>query len=195
MIQCFLDTETTGVEIGACVIELAAIMVEDGKIIETFHSYAKPSRPINKGAFAAHGISEAFLSDKPLEHDMLEDFVEWFNGNGPVDQILAYNAQFDVRIINDRLAMDFIMGVPLLDKNRVCDVAKLAKQAMADGFIPKNGRKWSQEYIAKCLGIKYDAHSAIEDVKAMMEIHKRLSHFYEVYANERKNYTNIFSNE
>lgn len=191
MIQCFLDTETTGVEKGACVIELAAIMVEDGNITETFHSYAKPSRAISKGAFAAHGISEEFLVNQPTERDMLEDFVEWFNGNGPVDQVLAYNAQFDVRIINDRLEMDYIMGTPLINKDKVFDVAALAKKAMADGFIPKKGRKWSQEYIANCLGIEYDAHCALEDVKAMMEIHKRLSKYYEVYNNERQNFNKI----
>lgn len=39
MLQVFLDTETTGIETGACVIELAAIMVEDNEIIDTFHRY------------------------------------------------------------------------------------------------------------------------------------------------------------
>ena len=180
MIQCFLDTETTGVENGACVIELAAIMVEDGAIVDTFHQYGKPYRPISNGAFKAHGISEQFLADKPEEKDMLANFIEWFNGTGDVDEILAYNAQFDVRIINDRIMMDYLYDKPFLEKSKVTDVAVLAKSAINDGLIPKNGRKWSQEYVASCLNIKYDAHSAIEDVKAMMEIYKKLTHMYEV---------------
>ena len=102
MLQVFLDTETTGIETGACVIELAAIMVEDNEIIDTFHRYAKPYRPINPAAQAAHGITDEFLSDKPEEKEMLKDFIEWVEGAGEVREIFAYNAQFDIRIINDR---------------------------------------------------------------------------------------------
>lgn len=174
MIQCFLDTETTGVEVGACVIELAAIMVENGEIIDTFHQYARPYRKINKAAFDAHGISEKFLADKPEEKVMLQSFMEWFIGTGDVEQILAYNAKFDIRIINDRIRMDYLMEDDFLDKNKVCDVAVLARKAISEGKIPKNGRKWNQEYIGKCLGVTYNAHSAIEDVKAMMQIYDKL---------------------
>lgn len=180
MLKCYLDTETTGVENGACVIELAAVLVEDGEIIDTFHEYAKPYRPINPAAFKAHGISEAFLANKPEEKEMLANFMEWFVGMGDVDQILAYNAQFDVRVINDRIQMDYLDDQPFLDKNKVVDVAVIAKQAIKDGLIPKNGRKWNQEYVAGCLGIKYNAHSAIEDVKAMIQIHDKLTKMYEV---------------
>ena len=99
---------------------------------------------------------------------------------GDVDQILAYNAQFDVRVINDRIQMDYLDDKPFLDKNKVVDVAVIAKQAIKDGLIPKNGRTWNQEYVAGCLGIKYNAHSAIEDVKAMIQIHDKLTKMYEV---------------
>ena len=180
MLKCYLDTETTGVEIGACVIEIAAILVEDGQIVDTFHEFMRPYRPVHPSAFKAHGISDEFLADKPEEKDVLSNFMEWFVGMGDVKQILAYNAQFDVRIINDRIMRDFLSDEPFLDKNIVVDVAVLAKQAIRDGLIPKNGRKWSQEYVAGCLGITYDAHSAIEDVKAMMRIHEKITKLYEV---------------
>lgn len=180
MLKCYLDTETTGVETGACIVELAAILEEDGKIVDTFHEYMRPYRPISPAAFKAHGISEEFLADKPEEKDVLSNFIEWFNGTGDIDEVLAYNAQFDIRIINDRIMMDYLMDEPFIDRNKVTDVAKLAKKAIADGLIPKNGRKWNQEYVAGCLGIKYDAHAAIEDVKAMMQVHKKLMKMYEV---------------
>jgi DNA polymerase III epsilon subunit-like protein len=75
MRQVFLDTETTGIEIGACVIELAAIMVEDGEIVDTFHEFAKPYRPINPQAQRAHGISMSMLETKPEEKIMLKNFM------------------------------------------------------------------------------------------------------------------------
>lgn len=173
MIQVFLDTETTGVEIGACVIELAAIMVDDGEIVDTFHRYCKPYRPVTPSAQAAHGISNNFLEDKPEEKIVLQDFLEWFRGCG-ADQVLAYNAQFDIRIINDRFKLDNILDTAFFEKYEIVDVAKMAKEAIKRGLIPKNGRKWSQEYVASCFGIKYDAHSALEDTKAMLSIYNKL---------------------
>ena len=180
MIQVFLDTETTGVEIGACIIELAAIMVDNGEIVDTFHQYAKPYRPINPNAEKAHGISMAFLEDKPEEKVMLQDFIEWMIGMGKPDEILAYNAQFDIRIINDRMKMDYLTEETYFDSYKVIDVAKYAKEAIRTGVIPKNGRKWNQEYVAGCLGITYNAHSAIEDVKAMMKVYNALKNRVEV---------------
>lgn len=174
MIQIYLDTETTGIERGACIIELAAIMVDDGEIVDTFHKYCKPYRPVNPSAFAAHGISNEFLSDKPEEKCVLQEFCEWMLGSGATE-VLAYNAQFDVRIINDRVQLDRILDKDLIDSNvTVIDVAKYAKKAIATGLIPKDGRKWSQEYVGSKLGIEYNAHSAIEDVKAMMKIYNKL---------------------
>lgn len=173
MMQIFLDTETTGVEIGACVIELAAILVDKGKIIDTFHQYARPYRAIQPSAQAAHGITEEFLADKPEEKEMLRSFLEWTIGSG-AKEVLAYNAQFDIRVINDRLKMDNLRENNLFDTYHVVDVAAYAKAALKQGILPKNGRKWNQEYIASCLNISYNAHSAIEDVKAMMQIYNTL---------------------
>lgn len=172
--KVFLDTETTGVEIGACVIELAAILVdEEDNIVDTFHEYAYPYRDISSGAYAAHGLTKSFLSGYPEEKVMLKHFMEWFIGSG-VDQVFAYNAQFDIRVIKDRIIMDSLMSDNIFANVEVIDVASYAKTAIKNGVIPKQGRKWSQEYIANCLGIEYNAHSAIEDVKAMMQIYNKL---------------------
>ena len=180
MRQVFLDTETTGIEIGACVIELAAVMVEDGEVVDTFHEFAKPYRPINPAAEKAHGISMSMLEFKPEEKIVLQRFMEWMIGMGQPDEVLAYNAQFDIRILNDRMEMDYLTQGKFFDDYKVVDVAKYAKEALRTGIIPKNGRKWNQEYVAGCLGIKYDAHSAIEDVKAMMKVYYALKDRVEV---------------
>lgn len=173
MIQMFFDTETTGVEIGACVIEIGALLIEDGRIVDTFHEYGNPSRRVSDGAYQAHHMDNEYLSQFPPESVMLKHFIEWFYGNAP-DEILAYNAQFDVRIITDRIKMDGIMERDIFEHYKVTDVAKLARTAISRGLIPAQGRKWNQVYVAEQLGIKYEAHSAIEDVKAMYQIYCKL---------------------
>ena len=101
-------------------------------------------------------------------------------GMGRPDRVLVYNAQFDIRIINDRMRMDYLVDGNYFDDYQVVDVAKYAKEALRTGVIPKNGRKWNQEYVAGCLGITYNAHSAIEDVKAMMKVYDALKDRVEV---------------
>lgn len=177
MRQVFLDTETTGVEIGACIVEIAAIMVEDNEIIDTFHEYCKPYREININAYKAHGISMEMVKNKPAEKEILQRFIEWMIGLGDADEVLAYNAQFDIRIINDRMKMDNIVSNNYFDDYKIVDVAKIAKDCIRRGIIPKDGRKWNQEYVAKCLGINYNAHSALEDTKAMMKIYNILKDY------------------
>lgn len=174
MVQMFFDTETTGVEIGACVIEIGALLVEDGQIVDRFHEYGNPSRQVSSGAYAAHHMDNEFLAQFPPESVMLKHFIEWFYGNAP-EEILAYNAQFDVRIITDRIIMDGIMERNIFDGYKITDVAKMAKQAISLRLIKPDGRKWNQVYVAGQLGIEYDAHSAIADVEAMFKIYQKLN--------------------
>ena len=63
-----VDTETTGFEPsqGHRVVEIGCVelvnRIPTGKV---FHKYINPERDIPAGAFAVHGLSAEFLSDKP----------------------------------------------------------------------------------------------------------------------------------
>ena len=68
MRQVVLDTETTGLEVeqGHRVIEIGAVELVDRRFTERqFHCYLNPERDIEQGALEVHGITEAFLEDKP----------------------------------------------------------------------------------------------------------------------------------
>ncbi len=76
--EIVLDTETTGLDPrDHRVIEIACVEIEDfiptGK---TFHRYIQPDRPIDDDAERVHGISNAFLNDKPRFAD--PDIVDAF---------------------------------------------------------------------------------------------------------------------
>lgn len=97
-----LDTETTGLspEQGHRVIEIACVEVVD--YIPTgreFHRYIHPDRAIDADAERVHGISLAFLKDKPRFHEIVDDFLA-FVGD---DILVAHNAPFDRGFINAEL--------------------------------------------------------------------------------------------
>jgi len=85
MRQVVLDTETTGLEVlsGHRIIEIGAVEVENRRLTgRTFHKYVNPDREIDDGAKEVHGITEAFLADKPRFADVwqeLEAFLRELN--------------------------------------------------------------------------------------------------------------------
>jgi DNA polymerase III subunit epsilon len=103
MRQIVLDTETTGLEPeqGHRVIEIGAVELVDRRFTERrFHCYLNPDRDIEPGALEVHGLTEAFLHDKPRFADIARDFMEFVAGA----ELVIHNAAFDVAFLNAELA-------------------------------------------------------------------------------------------
>jgi len=126
MREIVLDTETTGLDprTGHRLIEIACVELEDflptGR---TFHRYVHPERPIDPDAERVHGISLAFLADKPRFHEagVCDAFLE-FVGEAP---LVAHNAGFDRGFINSELERAARAG---LGEDRWVDTLSLAQK-------------------------------------------------------------------
>jgi len=104
MRQIVLDTETTGLEprLGHRIIEIGCIEVIDRKVTgKRYHQYINPEREIDEGAEEVHGISTAFLADKPLFADVVDDFLSFIRGA----ELVIHNAPFDVGFIDHELTL------------------------------------------------------------------------------------------
>lgn len=102
--QIVLDTETTGLEWsqGHRLIELGCVVMENRQITaQKFHHYLNPQRKIDAGAQKVHGIKDAFLKDKPLFKDVLDDFLAFVDGA----ELIIHNAIFDVGFINHEFSL------------------------------------------------------------------------------------------
>ena len=99
MRQVVLDTETTGLEpqLGHRVIEIGAVEMVDRKLTgRHFHKYVNPEREVDDGAFEVHGLSRAFLSDKPLFADIVDELVSFVRDA----DVVIHNAGFDVSFLD-----------------------------------------------------------------------------------------------
>ena len=86
-----LDTETTGIATGDGhrIIEIAAMEVVNRTITEkTFQTYVNPERLVDPEAYNVHGLSDEFLSDKPLFRDVSEELLEFVKGS----EVVIHNA-------------------------------------------------------------------------------------------------------
>lgn len=122
--EIVFDTETTGVEPnkGDRVVEIGCVEIVDRLPTgATFHCYVNPERDMPAEAFAVHGLSAEFLSDKPVFADIAADFMA-FVGDAP---LVAHNAQFDVKFLNAEFAR---LGLPPLDPGRVVDTLVMARR-------------------------------------------------------------------
>lgn len=124
MREIVLDTETTGLDpvTGDRVVEIGALeLINHLPTGEKFHEYINPQRDMPAEAFAVHGLSLEFLSDKPLFEEISQKFVEFIKG----DQLIIHNAPFDMKFLNAEFSR---IKRPALLFNRVTDTLMLARK-------------------------------------------------------------------
>ena len=102
MREIVFDTETTGLDprTGDRLVEIGCIeLVNRVSTGQTFHAYFNPDRPMPIEAEQVHGLSDAFLADKPRFHEGVDGLLE-FLAESP---LVAHNAQFDFGFLNCEL--------------------------------------------------------------------------------------------
>jgi DNA polymerase-3 subunit epsilon len=124
MREIVLDTATTGLDPlrGDRLVEIGCIEIFNRMPTgQTFHRYINPERDMPQEAFAVHGLSAEFLSDKPLFSQVAAEFLE-FIGDAP---LVIHNASFDVSFINAELNR---ISLPAIIRDRLVDTLLLARR-------------------------------------------------------------------
>ena len=102
MREIVLDTETTGLDPqdGHRIVEIGAVELHNhvptGNV---YHQYINPLISMPDQAFAIHGLSDEFLSDKPKFSEIAKEFLD-FIGSA---KLVIHNAAFDIKFINAEL--------------------------------------------------------------------------------------------
>ncbi|MDQ0159055.1 PolC-type DNA polymerase III [Alkalibacillus salilacus] len=91
------DVETTGLSAAYDkIIELAAVKVHDGEIIDRFERFANPHQKLSQTTIDLTGITDDMVKDAPEIEEVTRDFYEWCGE----DILVAHNASFDIGFIN-----------------------------------------------------------------------------------------------
>lgn len=124
MREIVLDTETTGFDPlkGDRVAEIGCVeLVNHLPTGVTFHRYINPERDMPDDAFKVHGLSNEFLSDKPIFAEVVADFLE-FIGDAT---LVIHNAEFDMKFLNAEFAR---LGFATLPMSRAIDTLAVARK-------------------------------------------------------------------
>ena len=166
MREIIFDTETTGLDPqgGDRLVEIGCLeMVNRVTTGQSFHAYFNPERDMPAAAENVHGLSAAFLSDKPLFVERVGELLE-FIGTSP---LVAHNAGFDFGFVNAELA---ICGLEPLDRARMVDTVAMAR-------VRHPGAKNSLDALCTRYGIDRShrtKHGALLDAELLAEVYVEL---------------------
>lgn len=167
MREIIFDTETTGLDpaTGDRMVEIGCIeMVNRVVTGESYHAYFNPQRDMPAEAEKVHGLSEQFLSDKPLFRDSVADLLA-FLGDAP---LVAHNAQFDFGFLNAELT---VCGYSNIGNDRMVDTLAIARKRHP-------GAKHSLDALCSRYGVDRShrvLHGALLDAELLAQVYVELT--------------------
>lgn len=151
-----VDLETTDKDVeSAEIVEIAAVRVRHGRMVDEYHTRVRPRVPITAGALRTHGISESDVANAPYFEAIWTAFRDFC---GP-DVLVAHNGyMFDFPILR-RMAATLPRGKDF----STYDTLPLARTLHA------TSRKL--EHLARRYGIDAgQSHSALDDCRTLARL-------------------------
>lgn len=163
MREIILDTETTGLDpsSGHRIVEIGCIETHNHMPTgEVFHCYVNPERDMPEGAFAVHGLSSEFLSDKAKFAEIADRFLA-FIGDAP---LVIHNAEFDLRFLDAEMAL---IDKSPIERSRAVDTIALARRRYP-------GAQVSLDALCRRFEIdlsRREKHGALLDAELLAEVY------------------------
>ncbi len=151
-----LDVETTAMKPEqGYIVDIAALRVRDGKVVDRFESLVNPGRSII--GHQIHGLTDEDVSKAATAAEVLPKFVEWV-GNAPV---VAHNVAFDLPFVLRHQPYD-VEWAP----SAIFDTLELAHQ-----LYPDAGGYKLADLVRFIFGKDHPAaHRAMPDAEATAEL-------------------------
>jgi len=164
-IECVVfDVETTGLfpKDGDRIIEIAAVKVRNGEMVDEFESFINPQRDIPIEASRVNNITDDMVADAPVAEDVLPKMIDFVGGAS----LVGHNVKFDLEFLCYQLSL---CGRKLRSSTPAIDTLKLSR-----GLIPQLNRHRLAN-VAQYFGVQIgDTHRALADVKLTVAVLNRL---------------------
>ena len=159
-----LDIETTGLSFleGHKIVEIGCVeLLNNFPSGKTWQRYINPERSMPEEAFKIHGLSDEFLSNKPVFSDIIDDFLNFIKDS----DLIIHNSRFDLPFINYELEIN---NSKALDpkKNNVIDTLNLARKMYPGQSVSLDAL--SRRYK---INIERENHGALLDAEILAEVY------------------------
>lgn len=159
------DVETTGLYASNSdtIIEIGAVKIENGEVIDTFSSLINPNCKLSDVIIRITGINDDMLKDAESEEDVVRRFVSWIKEL----PLIAHNASFDVSFLKSackKYDIDYW-------NNKIIDTLEISRQ------LRPYEKSHTLSNVMRMYGIKYDeasCHRADYDANKTGEVFKKM---------------------
>lgn len=169
------DTETTGrdPQDGDRIVEIGCVelrnLVPTGRAL---HAYVNPGdKVIPDEVVRVHGLTNAFLRDKPAFGAIVDELMAFFAGDGEDTLIVAHNAEFDRKFLNAELVR---IGREPAPQSRFLDTLALARETFpgANNKLDALAKRFGLDALGFDLEARRGAggHGALVDAKILAEV-------------------------
>jgi DNA polymerase-3 subunit epsilon len=155
---CFLDLETTGINVSTDkIVEIAIVKISPDGTQVIKRKLINPEMPIPKSASDIHGISDEMVKDAPTFKSVANEIKQFIEGA----DLAGYNSnRFDIPMLNEEFLR---AGVSVdVESRKLLDVQKV--------FHMMEQRTLTAAYKFYCQKNLDDAHSAEADAVATWEV-------------------------
>lgn len=162
------DVETTGFnpQRGARIIEIGAVLVENGKMISEFKSLINCGKAISRQAQRVHGITNEMLLAEPAPEEIFPGFLKYISGS----TLVAHNAVFDISFLRYEFSR---LGIGI--NNRYLCTMKMSRRRFPT--LPNHKLETVAKHVLGHLPPEIHRHRALGDAKltamVWMEMTKR----------------------
>jgi DNA polymerase-3 subunit alpha len=171
----WIDVETTGLnEKKNDIIQLACIPIINGVVQPTFNEYCQPFNfnAIEPEALKVHGLTLEMIDTFQPPNVMFDKFIDYIKSFGVKFTIAGFNVNFDKRFLsasfskiskNQDFSKLFTIDIHCTYKRATDVKSKIASKSL------------KLEALANLYGIKINAHDALSDISATIEVDKIIS--------------------
>ena len=145
------DFETTGNKpYSAKIVQIGALLISNGSVIDTFESYVNPEMRIPEDVIKIHGITNDIVKDAPTIKEILPKFLSFIKNK----TLVGYNiGSFDLNVLYSELP----------DDNFECDYVDVR-------YLDHKDNGTLESFCAKMSIVNQNAHNALSDCYATNEI-------------------------
>ncbi len=161
------DLETTGFSVETDqIIEIGALKVKDGKVVDRFMEFIKPDKPISSTITSITGITNEMVADARKTEMVIRDFTEFCED----DVLVGHNIMFDYKFCKL-----YAQKYGYAFEKKGIDTLKIARKVHKD-FDSKSLGVLCEHYDIK----NQSAHRAYHDALATAKLYQCMAHYYEV---------------
>ena len=153
---------------GHRVIEIGCVELVNRRFTgRSFHQYLNPEKSIDSQAIKVHGLTQAFLADKPRFSEVCQDFVDFVTGA----ELIIHNAPFDCGFLEQELRHVGSTVTTLAEICQITDTLQMAREKF-------RGKRNSLDALCERFGIDNSHrvhHGALLDAEILADVYLMLT--------------------